>query len=117
MIPLILAFIIYGLFRETALHTPLLEEYVKQLSKSKTGSFIIFNLPDLFWVWSYLLFIDRINPNESRKKFFWTLFVPFIGTSLEIAQAKGWLYGTYDPIDLLIFSTFPVIYYLIKKAL
>jgi hypothetical protein len=117
MIPLILAFIIYGLFRETAFNTPLLEEYVKHLSKSKTGSFIIFNLPDLFWVWSYLLFIDRINPNESRKKFFWTLFVPFIGTSLEIAQAKGWLYGTYDPIDLLIFSTFPVIYYLIKKAL
>jgi hypothetical protein len=109
-----LAFIIYGLFRETAFNTPLLKDYVKHLSKSRIGAFLMFNLPDLLWVWSYLLFIDGINPYEVKKKLIWVLLIPLVGVSLEIAQAKGWVYGTYDPIDLLIFSTFPIIYYLTK---
>jgi len=74
----------------------------------------MFNLPDLLWVWSYLLFVDGINPCEFKRKLIWVLLIPLVGVSLEIAQAKGWVYGTYDPIDLLIFSTFPIIYYLTK---
>jgi hypothetical protein len=111
-----LAFFIHFSFRESLLGPPIFERYIALLGSYYLGYFIMYNLSDLLWLWSYMLIIDVLNPTQSRETKFWIMGGPIAGVILEAGQGFGLLKGTYDLIDLIIFITFPLLYFKFRRS-
>ncbi len=66
--------------------------------------FILYNLPDLLWITSYLLFVNALIPRIDRGLYlFWVLFMPVLAIVHELMQGFGLAVGSFDYIDLLCY--------------
>lgn len=78
------------------------------------GYFVLYNLPDLLWIVSYLLFVNAIIPKSDHKTYiFWVLLMPSMAICHEIMQGIGMAIGSFDLIDLLCYTIPPIINFLI----
>lgn len=78
------------------------------------GHFVLYNLPDLLWIVSYLLFANAIIPKSDHKTYlFWVLLMPVLAICHEIMQGIGMAIGSFDFIDLLCYTIPPIINFLI----
>lgn len=80
-------------------------EKIRSLSVGITPSnFVLYNLPDLLWMVSYLLFVNALIPKRNLGSYlFWLLFLPVLAVIHEIMQAIGIIPGSFDYIDLLCY--------------
>lgn len=68
------------------------------------GNFVLYNLPDLLWIISYLLFVNGIMSKQNRVTYiFWVLFLPVLAVCHEILQGLGVMSGSFDVVDLLCY--------------
>lgn len=68
------------------------------------GSFVLYNLPDLLWIVSYLLLVNAIIPIEYFANYlFWLLLMPTLAIAHEIMQGLGIMTGSLDIIDILCY--------------
>lgn len=68
------------------------------------GRFVLYNLPDLLWILSYLLFVNALIPRrEVRSYYFWLLLMPVLAIIHEIMQGLGLANGSFDYVDLLCY--------------
>jgi hypothetical protein len=79
----------------------------------KLPSWIIFNLPDAIWIFSFTnLMLIIWNDKFSWQSAPWIIAAPIIGLGLEFGQAFHIVKGTFDIIDILfimIASTIPLL--------
>lgn len=83
-------------------------DYINELRILCAGThpsqFVLYNLPDLLWIVSYLLFVNALIPKTDRKLYlFWVLLMPILAILHEIMQALGILTGSFDLVDLLCY--------------
>ena len=87
----------------------------------RPGDFMLYNLPDLLWIISYLLFVNALIPISYRKTYlFWVFLMPILAIGHEIMQAFGLANGKFDVIDLscyIVPLTINLIYYRYEKKL
>lgn len=66
---------------------------------------VIYNLPDALWLFSYLLYIDAIWSNSFHnslyKLFFWS--IPIFSILLEFLQLANFIPGTFDIVDIMFY--------------
>lgn len=75
---------------------------------------IIYSLPDGLWLFSFSLIISEIwNKEDNIRFWFWTLLFPFTAIIWELGQAIHVFSGTFDWIDIFIYST--VTFLIIKR--
>ena len=69
----------------------------------------IYSLPDALWIYSFTItMIILWNFKIDKNNWYWILFAPVFGISLEIAQLFG-LKGYFDIIDLLFCLGFSLV--------
>jgi hypothetical protein len=78
------------------------------------GDFIMFSLPDGFWLLSYMLLIDTIWREDHSCRVFFASMLPFIAISFEFLQLTGFVSGTFDVTDLMAYLGAIIIYRLLK---
>ena len=68
------------------------------------GGFVLYNLPDLLWITSYLLFVNALIPQSDRTRYlFWLLLMPGLALIHEIMQGLGLAAGSFDVVDMLCY--------------
>ena len=77
-------------------------------------NWIVYNVPDGLWIFSYLLFIESIWDNSSMKWLFVWGMVLF-AYALEILQFANIFPGTGDVYDIFFFSLAILLYLSIHK--
>lgn len=81
----------------------------------KIAEWILFSLPDGLWIFSYVsLMLCIWNNTVSLNNFFWILIIPFLAIGSEIGQGLGFIPGTFDVADLLLYilgMTFPFLFF------
>lgn len=84
-----------------ALHV---KEYVVSLHMSYIlPQWIVYSLPDGLWLCSYVLIVSVIWDFELRQGYPYIFSLPFVAIVSELAQAIGWMRGTFDWLDLLCY--------------
>ncbi|MDE6742155.1 MAG: hypothetical protein K2J58_07475 [Muribaculaceae bacterium] len=80
-------------------------EWIRMMSRGlKPSGFLLYNLPDLLWITSYLMFVNALIPKNDRRSYlFWSLSVPLLAILHEIMQGIGIAAGSFDCIDLLCY--------------
>lgn len=109
LVPLLLGTIIYVFYRKPTfnlINWSDLNEVLKDLNvRTNLPKWIIYNLPDGLWVFSFtylVLFIYKFK--FSKKTLFFTLFVPImISLISEIGQYFRFMQGTFDLLDVLFY--------------
>lgn len=110
--PIVLGVLIYFFYREPSFNFikwfGLNEKFTSlsvRVNLVSLPSWVIYNLPDGLWVFSFtylVLFIYKFK--FSKKTLFFTLFVPIIISLIsEIGQYFGFMQGTYDSFDILCY--------------
>lgn len=80
------------------------------------GHFVLYNLPDLLWIVSYLLFVNAIIPKADHKTYlFWVILMPALAICHELMQLTGMAIGSFDFIDVLCYLTPTIINILITN--
>ncbi len=107
ILPLFLGIMIYALFRNTS--GLIVSEYWGLHSENKANfsipNFIKYNLPDGLWLFAFTNAIIFIWKSElNRQSIIWICSIPIIAFSTEILQAKKLFIGTYDAMDLAVYS-------------
>ncbi|EID73846.1 hypothetical protein [Imtechella halotolerans] len=65
---------------------------------------ILFSLPDGLWIFSYVSLMLAIWQNSvSPKNTLWILLIPILVIGSEIGQLFGFVIGTFDFADLLLY--------------
>ncbi len=81
-----------------------ISDFRMMFSSMHPSSFVLYNLPDLLWIISYLLFVNGlITKNDRAIYLFWVLFLPILAIGHEILQGLGLMSGSFDIIDLLCY--------------
>lgn len=82
----------------------------------KPNDFVLYNLPDLLWITSYLVYVNALIPKNDRRSYlFWSLSVPLLAILHEIMQGLGMTVGSFDCIDLLCYIIPAVINIIISQ--
>ena len=64
--------------------------------------FVLYSLPDGFWVYSFTAFMTLVwRGSRSRFRFLWLLSGLALAIACELGQLAGVVPGTYDVLDLL----------------
>ena len=61
---------------------------------------ILYCMPNMLWISSYLIMIDALKLDYSRN-LFWSFIMPFIAVLFEILQIWNIIPGTFDLWDLI----------------
>lgn len=77
-------------------------------------NFIKYSLPNMLWLLSYMLVIDYLWKNDSKKQIIWVSLMLTISLLSEFLQVWKFFPGTYDPIDILAYLMAPVIFIVFK---
>ena len=109
LLTLILGMVIYPLFRD--LNNMILFSWIPkpecfdnvlvQLKSSTLSNIIKYNIPDMLWFVSAILFFRFIWFYNSKIQTFYILFFYVIGFCFEISQLSKKNPGTFDWLDLL----------------
>ncbi len=68
-------------------------------------NWFLYSLPDGLWLFSFCLIITKIWKKENNYSlWFWSLTLPITSIIWEIGQSVNLIKGTFDFIDLLIYS-------------
>lgn len=124
IVSLVVGGVIYLAFRSLSLRMfdwcntlgimPLINDLRSMCDNIHPGHFVLYNLPDLLWITSYLLFVNAIIPKSDRKVYlFWVLLMPTLAICHEIMQGIGVAAGSFDIIDLLFYIIPLIINFLI----
>lgn len=124
-LPVILGGLLYILFRSDNL---LMFKWFEYINIKKTiflirnninfhpSDWIIYNLPDGLWLFSYTSLMINIWKNKMNyESIFWIFIVPFIAILSEFLQLFNLISGTFDFIDLLFYilgTIIPIILYI-----
>lgn len=78
---------------------------------------VVYSLPDGLWLCSYVLFISVVWNFDLKHGWPYIFSLPTIAIASELAQAFGWVRGTFDWVDLLcyvigLYSGYIVVKYL-----
>lgn len=78
-------------------------------------NWFLYSLPDGLWIFSYISLMLFIWQNSvSIKNIFWILIIPTLAISSEIGQLLGFVSGTFDFADLLLYvlgMTLPFLFF------
>ena len=77
-------------------------------------SWVYFSLPDGLWLYSFISTIIIIWYKHHQLKY-WVVAILLLGICSEIFQAIGWVRGTFDYNDLLMYLIFGVLPFLTLK--
>lgn len=81
-----------------------IKEYIDSLRMPCTlPQWIVYSLPDGLWLCSYVLFISVIWNFDLKHGWPYVFSLPAIAIASELAQAFGWVRGTFDWVDLLCY--------------
>jgi len=70
---------------------------------------VVYSLPAGLWAFSYVLIVDSLTRGQPWKgRVLAISFVPLVGAASELMQAAGLLPGTFDWVDLVLY-TLPLI--------
>lgn len=123
-ISLFLSLIIYLLFRTKSIWLIGFMEsrflYLHNFRKStlefnnQMPSWVIFNLPDGLFAFSYTSLMAAIW-TEHKRKVIWILLLPVLLIAIEILQKLQFTKGTFDPLDIVFILIFTFLTFLITK--
>jgi hypothetical protein len=118
LVPLSVGTFIYWAARPTVLAFSFYD--FSPLSWSKyLPNWVLFNLPDGLWSYAFVSFTLILwQNNTSLSAKFWIMTAFLLGIVLEIGQYFGFISGTFDWLDVLIyllFNTFSIIQFNSKK--
>lgn len=81
-----------------------IKKYVDSLRISYIlPQWVIYSLPDGLWLCSYVLFVSAIWNFDLKQGWPYIFSLPAIAIGSELAQAFGWINGTFDWIDLVCY--------------
>ncbi len=113
LLPLFLGSFIYWAARPTVLAFKNSAHLSPFIWTQSLPNWVIFNLPDGLWSYSFLSFTLILwTNNRSINAYFWLLIAFFLGVILEICQYFHLILGTFDWFDVaiyLIFNLFAII--------
>lgn len=67
-------------------------------------TWIIYSLPSALWMYSFTFSLTYIwLKSASSLKFLWILLPLFLGLGSELSQYLGWVPGSFDILDLLLY--------------
>jgi hypothetical protein len=89
----------------------LLRKYTLGLNLS---NFIVYSLPNMLWLLSYMLTIDLLWRSDSSKYLIWLSILPIVSMSSEILQIWKIVPGTFDIVDIIAYLMAPVLFLAIK---
>lgn len=76
---------------------------------------IIYNIPSMMWLFSYMLIIDTIWGNEKKLEYHLYLYsVPVLIIIAEILQFFGLVSGTFDILDIIGYCGAIILFEIIK---
>ena len=104
-ISLVLGGLIYIFFRRESYVSILFYEIFNIENKEfvESGSFVGIYLGDFLWAFSFSLFLHMIYLPTVNASFVLSSIVVIMGVIYEICQSKGFISGTGDIIDALIY--------------
>ena len=111
---LILSGLFYLFFRNHPFGVPIWPSMVEKLTRSDLGRFVLYSLPDLFWVNSFLFFTELGTYRSNVQKYLFQWTIPLFGMIQEMGQYFGFVKGTFDIFDLLGYLVIPIIYQALK---
>jgi hypothetical protein len=108
----------WGLFKWVDILLPL----DLSLLSSIDSSFILYNLPDVLWMVSFILLLAMIWLGKSRHQLFiWMVIILVSGLVMEASQYFGWIRGTFDILDMVsyvvVFILFSYLLFIKKSFL
>lgn len=81
-----------------------IKEYVDSLRMPcKLPQWIVYSLPDGLWLCSYVLFVSVIWNFDLRQGWPYVFSLPAVAIGSELAQAFGWVRGTFDWVDMVCY--------------
>jgi hypothetical protein len=87
---------------------------VQELTQNEWGRFVLYTLPDLFWVTAFLFFTELGTYTSALSKRLFQWSIPLFGVVQEIGQYVDFLDGTFDIADVLGYLVVPIIYQTLK---
>lgn len=78
---------------------------------------IVYSLPDGLWLCSYVILVSTIWDFDLKQGWFYVFSLPIIGIGSELAQAFGFMRGTFDWIDIVCYIGGLLLGYIIVKLL
>lgn len=114
ILPLVLGGIIYGFLRKSEIVFFNMLNLNLPLSQfSGIPDWLVYNLPDGLWSYSFTNLVLLIwNHQINRKNFGWIIIPVITGIILELSQLTGLIKGTFDIFDIvyiILFSFIPII--------
>jgi len=118
LVPLFIGGLIYVLFRDETLYMfrwfrflgimGILSQFRHiAISNVCPPEWVIFNMPDALWVFSFTnLMLILWQKKSTDHSFFWIILPPAIGVCSEIGQLAGLVNGTFDLLDLVFIFIF-----------
>ena len=86
------------------------------LYSNKLPDFLLYALPDGFWMFSYMSLILYLWNNELRRdNFFWIFILSIIALLSELGQLLKIISGTFDIVDLLMYLLGTILPFMIYK--
>lgn len=74
-------------------------------AKNSLPDWFLFSLPDGLWIFSYTSLVLLIWRNKiNRENFFWIAIIPILIILSELGQLFNIVPGTFDLIDVLLYS-------------
>lgn len=104
----------YLFFRNHLFGAPTWPSMVQELTRNEWGRFVLYTLPDLFWVTAFLFFTELGTYTSALSKRLFQWSIPLFGVVQEIGQYVDFLDGTFDIADLLGYLVVPIIYQTLK---
>jgi len=102
IIPILVGLSIYVLFRGINIIDSSRKTF--PLFQFRPADFILYNIPDGLWLYSFLSSIAIIWKNNSSLHFkYWILIAIVLSFLSEFLQIILWLPGTFDLLDLLVY--------------
>jgi hypothetical protein len=109
-ISVILGFLIYLLLRPVEIpivsylisKAPIIGRLRKEIGRFRIPAWIIYNLPDAIWAYSFVLIMTTIWGSKKRKEnILWILLTIIISIGYEVGQLFNIVPGTFDFLDLI----------------
>lgn len=86
------------------------------LYSNKLPDFLLYALPDGFWMFSYMSLILYLWKNELRRdNIFWVFILSIIALLSELGQLLKIISGTFDIVDLLMYLLGTILPFMIYK--
>ena len=93
-------------FSAASIDTPI--ELIRGMTltaKNSLPDWFLFSLPDGLWIFSYTSLVLLIWRNKiNRENFFWIAIIPILIILSELGQLFNIVPGTFDLIDVLLYS-------------